>query len=199
MSQGPVAARFRLVPKVFTGALFLALMACDDGGGRADSSADGGGDGSGGSMSQPSLNGVDEAVLVKCPQSSTLIETTEWPSCLAGKSLKGIEPFSNKPCELRIGNNGVFEYLQDNAVAIAVPDRSKWEGATGNYQNDVSAGPRFFLAGIAPDLVPVEGEPRVTNINLSLFALDTLDDKVEVVYLDAALARQTYNCTVDAL
>ena len=36
-------------------------------------------------------------------------------------------------------------------------------------------------------------------MDIFLFALESLDDKVEVRYLDAALARQTYNCAVDAL
>jgi len=179
-------------------ALVMALWACGKGDGADPMASADGGDGSNGG-GEPSGNGIDEAVLAKCPQSSTLIETTEWSSCLEGKSVKGIEPFTNKPCELRIGKSGAFEYLRDNALAIAVPERSMWLDASGTYQNEGTGDRRFFLAGIAPDLKAVEGEARVTHIDISLFALDSQDDKVAVRYLDAALASQTYNCTVEAL
>ncbi len=192
----------RAVFDVYSSALlcaFLFSLGCGDGGSGASTVDAGGDDDTGGSNSEPAGDKVDEAVLAKCPQSSTLIQTTEWPSCLEGKRLTGIEPFTNKPCELRIGKNGVFEYLRDDALAIAVPERSTWLGATGNYQNEAISGMRFFLAGLAPDLPAVEGEPRVTNVDISLFDVEGQDDKVEVAYLDAALARQRYNCTVDGI
>lgn len=180
----------------------LASGACDDG--DSDSSAtDGGGGGGGGEDGGDNgpgpTGGIDEAALAKCPQSSTLIETSEWLSCLEGKRVAGVEPFTDLPCELRIGANGSFEYLRDGAVAIAVPERGTWLDSSGTYLNNATSGPRFFLASVAPDLPAVEGEPRVTDLNISLFALDSEDDKVEVRYLDAALARQTYNCSVEAL
>lgn len=144
-------------------------------------------------------DGIDEATLASCPQTTTLIETAEWPSCLAGKRVTGTEPFSKEPCELRIGANGVFEYLRGGAVAIAVPARSQWRSGTGNYQNTAGSGPRIFLAGIAPDLEVVDGQPRVTNVNLSFFAFAGQQDNVEIKYLDAARNRQTYNCSVNVL
>jgi len=52
------------------------------------------------------------------------------------------------------------------------------------------------LAGVAPGLPAVEGEPRVTNVSISLFGLKSVESKIELMYLDAALARQTYNCTL---
>jgi len=191
----------------FHRALTLAALlslggACGDSSeNSAAEGADGGSSGGGntGSKDPGSASSVDEAVLARCPQSTTLIETTEWMTCLEGERLVGIEPFNNKPCELRIGSNGAFEYLRDGAVAIAVPERSAWLGASGNYQNDSASGSRFFLAGIAPDLPPVEGEERVTHIDISLFAFDGKKDNVAVRYLDAALANQTYNCQVDVL
>jgi len=60
-----------------------------------------------------------------------------------------------------------------------------------------SSGDRLlFLAGVAPGLPAVEGEPRVTNVSISLFGLKSVESKIELMYLDAALARQTYNCTL---
>jgi hypothetical protein len=142
---------------------------------------------------------IDESVLAKCPQASTLIQTTEWTRCLEGKRLAGAEPFSNTPCELRIGANGAIDYLRNGVVAIAVPELRLWRSGSGNYQNDASSGSRIFIAGIAPDIVPEEGKPRVTDVDISLFALSTQQDVVSVRYLDSALARQTYNCNVKAL
>lgn len=140
---------------------------------------------------------VDEAVLAACPAASQLIESSEWPSCLAGKHMTGKEPFNNMPCELRVGANGEFTYLRGGEVAIGVPARSAWRSGNGTYQNVASVGPRIFLAGIAPDLPIVEGEARVTHLNISIFGLAGQDDKVEIRYLDAALVNQTYNCTLD--
>lgn len=207
MTHSPVEAHLSRGNRALMFALLIgcaiASVACEDGGDSDSSATDGGGGGSdgedGGDHAPGPTGSIDEAALAKCPQSSTLIQTTEWMSCLEGKRLTGVEPFTDLPCELRIGENGTFEYLRDGAVAIAVPDRSTWLNASGNYQNEAISGPRFFLAGIAPDLPAVEGEPRITNVDVSLFAVDSLDDKVEVRYLDAALARQTYNCSVEAL
>ncbi len=146
-----------------------------------------------------SADAITESVLAACPQSSTLIQSAEWPSCLAGKRVSGTEPFNNSPCELRIGENGTFEYLRSGNLALKVPERSGWRGATGTYQNELSAGRRVFLAGIAPDLPMVEGQPQVTNVNLGFFSVTTQDETVEIQYLDASRARQTYNCKVDVL
>jgi hypothetical protein len=198
------ARKARMSVKAVTVFALLAVTAtaCGDGGSESSTTDAGGGqngaDGGSGGANTPA-DGIDEAVLAKCPQSSSLIETTDWTSCLAGKRLTGTEPFTDMPCELRIGEEGVFEYLRGDAVAIAVPEKSTWRGANGTYQNNATSGPRFFLAGLSLDLPVVEGEPRVTNLNISLFALASQQDKVEIRYLDAALANQTYNCTVDAL
>lgn len=185
--------------------LGIALMgaACDDGGsssGGGDmTAADGGDDSNGGSsMTEPSGDDIDEAVLAMCPQQAILLETSEWPTCVEGRSIAGVEPFNNMPCELKIGKNGVFEYFRDGKLALSVPDRSKWQGAFGTYSNENSAGRRAFLASISPDLPVVEGQPRVTNITISLYS-EIVDDNVEVEFIDAALARQTYNCTPDLL
>lgn len=169
-----------------------------DGGGGGGSGGENGGEDGGGDNGAAPTGTIDEATLAKCPQSSSLIETTEWMTCLEGKRLTGVEPFNNTPCELRIGTNGAFEYVRDGAVALAVPERSAWLDATGTYQNNATSG-RFLLASIAPDLPFVEGETRVDRISISLFALESQDDNVEVIYYDPALSRQTYNCGVDAL
>jgi hypothetical protein len=145
-----------------------------------------------------SANKGDE-FLTACPASSSLIETTEWTSCLEGKSLTGTEPFTNKACELKIKANGAFDYLRDNAVAISIAERSAWQSPQGTYQNANSGSTRIFLAGIAPDLPAVTGEARVTRLNISIFGTVGQQDKVEVQYLDMELARQTYNCNVSSL
>lgn len=179
--------------------LALAVVACGD---EDDSSEETDGNqladaGAGDASAAADQDGVDEAVLAACPQAATLIQTSEWSSCLSGRRLTGSEPFGNLPCELRVGANGAFEYLRDGALAIAVPERSLWRGATGTYQNEKTPGSRIFIAGLAPDLEPVVGQPRVTDIDISIFSLASQQDKVAVRYLDATLARQTYNCTID--
>lgn len=191
--------------EVATGLLSLSLLlsgaaGCsddDDGpgsGGEAGSSSGGSSSGN-----PPAADAVTEAVLKACPQATTLIETTDWPSCLEGKRLAGEEPFSKDACELRIGEDGAFDYLIDGAVALSIPKRSAWGSASGTYQNADNSGSRFFLASLAPDLDGVEGEPRIDRVTISLFELPGMEDKVEVSYLDEKLARQTYNCTVDVL
>jgi len=181
--------------------LVVSMPACDGDEGMVGKPSGGNASDAGGTTPPASSDGVDEATLARCPQSSTLIETTEWMSCLAGKRISGVEPFNNAPCELRIGSDGVFEYLRGGAVAIAVPERSRWRSATGTYQNAATSGSssRIFLAGVAPDLEAVDGAPRVTSVDLSFFSLASMEDTIEVKYLDAALVRQTYNCKVNAL
>ncbi|MBX3221872.1 MAG: hypothetical protein KF795_15245 [Labilithrix sp.] len=154
----------------------------------------------GGSSTPPPASAPDaisEAVLAACPQSTSLIESTEWPSCVAGRRVTGTEPFNDSACELKIGQNGAFEYWRGGALALSVPERSGWGSATGTYQNTLSAGRRAFLASVAPNLPAVEGEPRVTDVNLNFFTL--ADDKVEIQYMDASLNRQTYTCQVNVL
>lgn len=98
-----------------------------------------------------------------------------------------------------MGQNGAFEYFVSGALAISLPEKSLWKSGTGIYQNAKDAGPQIFLAGIAPSLEAVNGQPRVTNLDLSFFALAGREDTIEVKYIDAALARKTYNCTVNVL
>lgn len=179
--------------RVLASLFFMMISAC--GGGGGDSSDD---TTTTPTDSSSSSNKGDE-FLTACPASSSLIETTEWTSCLEGKSLTGTEPFSKKACELKIKANGAFEYLRDNAIAIAIPERSTWQSPQGTYQNANSGATRIFLAGIAPDLPAVTGEARVTRLNISIFGTVGQQDKVEVQYLDAALERQTYNCDVTSL
>lgn len=180
-------------------ALLIGLVACSSDDASGDPPASSPTPDSGSSTNPPASapDAITEAVLAACPQSATLIETTEWPSCLAGKRVTGTEPFNNTPCELKIGQNGAFEYLRGGAVALSVPDRSGWGDAMGTYQNELNAGRRAFLAGVSPNLPAVEGQPRITNITINIFSV--LDDKVEIQYMDEKLARQTYNCQINVL
>jgi hypothetical protein len=142
---------------------------------------------------------INAAALAACPRADLLIQTTDWPSCLAGKRIAGKEPFGDQPCELRIGFNGAFEYRRAGAAVLSVPERSAWRSPTGTYQNTVPSGnePRLFLASVAPSLLVPEGQSVVTGITLTCAA--RVDDNVEIVFLDAARARSTYNCRVNAL
>ena len=106
----------------------------------------------------------------------------------------GAELFGNQSCELRIGADGSLSYVRGGAVAIATPARASWKGGAGSYQNSGSGDRLIFLASVAPDLEHVEGQPRVTRVNISIFGLERPESNVEVEYLDAALARQIYNC-----
>ena len=202
--NAPHSSSLRGATSSLFGALLLATLstlACSDDEGSSSNNAGSsgsGGSGSGGGGMKPASDSVTEAVLAACPEASTLIQTTDWMSCLDGKRLVGTEPFSKEPCELRISGDGSFEYLRGGETAIAVPVRSAWQSPTGTYQNDGSNS-RIFLASVAPDLEAVQGEPRVTDVAISLFELKSITDTVEVRYLDAGLSRQTYNCTVDAL
>lgn len=178
--------------------LLISLLACNSDEATGDPNPVVAPDG--GSSSPPPSSAPDaitETVLAACPQSATLIESTEWPSCLAGRRVSGTEPFNNSACELRIGQSGALEYWRNGALALAVPDRSGWGSASGTYQNQASAGRRIFLAGVSPDLSAVEGEPRILEVNLAFLTL--ADDKVEIQYLDASLRRQTYTCQVNVL
>lgn len=182
---------------VLAASLFLAACSDDETTGSSPpANTNDGGTTVGDGGSSASGDVVNEGVLAACPASTSLIETTDWTSCLAGKRIVGKEPFGNQACELRIAASGAFEYLRGGAVAITVPERSQWQGATGTYQNEGSGDRRIFLAGLAPNSPAVEGQPRVTHVNLSFFGLASQQDKVEIRYLDAALASQTYNCTV---
>ncbi len=154
----------------------------------------------GGSSTTPPASAPDaitEAVLAACPESATLIQSTEWPSCLAGRRVAGTEPFNNSSCELKIGQSGAFEYWRGGALALSIAERSVWRSPTGTYQNQVSAGRRMFLAGVAPDLPVVEGKARVVNLDLTFVSL--ADDKVEIDYMDESLVRKTYVCQVNVL
>jgi hypothetical protein len=143
---------------------------------------------------------VDENVISACAESTSLIQTTDWVDCLAGKELTGKDPFSSEPCTLRVGADGAMDYLVGGTAVIAVPGRSGWgPSAYGTYQNNSGNGSRFFLASIAPDVKAEEGEPRVTHVDIGLFALESKDDTVAIRYLDGALANKTYNCIVDVL
>jgi len=133
-------------------------------------------------------------LIAACPEATNLLQSTEWPSCLAGKTIAGTEPFNNQACELRINADGSFEYARSGAVAIKTPAKSTWKGSTGTYQNDRKS---IFLAGIAPDFTAAAGESRITAVNLSFFFGIQKDDDVEIEYLDAALNRQVYNCKVN--
>lgn len=184
--------------------LTVMALACGDSGSDSDGDdttmgVDGGDDNTGGSMSEPSGDSITEAVLAACPQSATLMETTEWPVCVEGRSIKGTEPFNNMACELKIGKNGVFEYYRGGTLALSVPDRSMWGDAFGTYSNEDSAGRRAFLASISPDLPAVEGQARVKNITIGLYSEDIVDDSIKVEYYDAAFALETYNCAPDVL
>jgi hypothetical protein len=183
--------------------LTFGLLACgdDDSPAGGDDSADGeeatdGGDGDG---DGDGADRIDEAVLAACPATTTLIETTEWPACLAGKRVAGTEPFNGMACELRVGASGAFSYYRGGALAIEMAGSASWGSPNGTYQNEAAPQGRIFLASIAPDLPAMEGQPRITDIVLSFFGTAGEEDRVEVKVLDAALERQVYNCTVDAL
>lgn len=174
-------------------AMLLAVAACDsdDTTTSNPTSSDGG--------TAPSTSSapdaINEAALAGCPSSSTLITSTEWPTCLAGRRVSGTEPFNKSPCELRVGQNGAFEYWRSGALALSVTDRASWRSGSGTYQNDLDpAGRRTFLASVQPDLPVVEGQPRVTKVSLTFASL--LDDSIEIEYLDAGRVRQTYTCSV---
>lgn len=178
--------------RVLASLVFLLTHACGGGGGGSS-------DDTTATPPSGSSGSTGEEFLADCPASSSLIETTEWSSCLEGKSLTGTEPFTNKACELKIKANGAFEYLRDNAIAISIAERSSWQSPNGNYQNANSGATRIFLASIAPGLPAVTGEARVTRLNISIFGTAGQQDKIEVQYLDSALAQQTYNCYVNLL
>jgi len=178
---------------LFAVVLVACAAACSADDGSSPSSQNGNPDG-GGTTTTKKDGSALVATIAGCPAQSSLVETTEWISCLAGKNLVGTELFGNQSCELRIGTDGSLSYVRGNAVAIATPARASWKGAAGSYQNSGSGDRLVFLASVAPELEHVEGQPRVTRVNISIFGLESPESKVEVVYLDAALARQTYNC-----
>ncbi len=179
----------------------FSLLSCGDDDGDASSAGSSGPKPDGGTQADTGLTDdgdrVSERDLAACPLATTLIDSTEWSTCLAGKRLVGTEPFNGTACELHIGNNGAFVYVRNGAPALSVPERSAWRSGTGSYMNDARGQPRIFLAGIAPSLTPIEGQPRVTNVDISIFGLAGQTDTVKVSYLDAALARETYTCMLD--
>lgn len=138
-----------------------------------------------------------EAIIAACPRADNLTDTTDWPDCLAGKTMTGKEPFNNSPCELRVGANGKFEYVRNGSVALTVPDRTQWHGATGTYQNTKISGITLFLARISPSLDLVPGQPRVIFVDLKFNGLAGEQDTVAVDYNDVDVSRKTYNCTMD--
>ena len=142
-----------------------------------------------------STGGALESLVAACPAQSSLIETADWTSCLSGKTVSGTEVFGGQSCGLRFESDGALTYLRGGATAIATPPRSTWKTASGTYQNDGAANRRLFLASVSPSFDAATGQPRVTSIALKVFGADAgTDSTVEVAYLDAALARQTYNC-----
>lgn len=177
--------------------VLLVLAACSDDAGSPGTNS--GTSDSGTTPPVSSGDGIDEALLARCPQASGLVQTTEWMTCLAGKRLTGTETFNGQACELRIGANGSFVYLRSGTVALTLPDRASWRNASGTYTNSALGGPRFFLAGISPDVALVDGQASISDINITLSALPGKEDTVEVKYFDAARSRQNYNCTVQAL
>jgi hypothetical protein len=144
---------------------------------------------------------VDEAALRACPSATSLIQTLDWPTCLAGRRVAGTEPFTNVPCELRFGQNGAFEYLRSGSVFLTVPPRPTWTGGSGLYQNTTRAtvGPRLVLASISPTFPIVVGQPWVGSIDVSFVAGATQSETVEVEYFDASRNRTTATCSVNVL
>jgi len=176
----------------------LVGTGCDDDETTPAPSGGGGGGGDGGtSGATPPAGGSKGAAIASCPASSSIIQNTEWVSCVAGKTIAGKEPFNNQPCEIRFGENGRIEYVRGGAVALTVPERGSWTSANGTYQYTQAPNP-IFLAGLSLSYTVPEGEPRVTNVNLR-FMPAGMEDDVEVVFLDAARNRQTYTCKVDVL
>ena len=182
----------------------VALGAAACGGGSSDSTPAAGSPPPAGTppaaAPPPASSGPDVTPtdLAACPSSTTLITTLEWPDCLQGKRIVGVEPFNNQRCELRFGANGVIEYFRNDVLALAIPARSQWRPSSfGLYQNDPSGGRRIFLASITPDLAPVAGQIRPLSVDLSIASL--VDDTIEVKYFDTALSRQAWNCSINVL
>lgn len=187
----PLASRFS---PIFAFVLFASAAACSADDGSSPTSQNENPDG--GETTTPPNDGSSAlvATIAGCPAQGALVETTEWVSCLAGKNLAGAELFGNQSCELRIGADGSLAYVRGDVVALATPARASWKGGAGSYQNSGSGDRLVFLASVAPDLEHVEGQPRVIRVNVAIFGLASPESKVEVEYLDAALARQIYNC-----
>lgn len=183
---------FSLVPIAL--ALLSVTVACSNNDTSPATTSTPGAD-AGSGATTPAPSGALEAAVAACPQQTTLIQTADWTSCLAGKTLTGAEVFGGQACGLRFEADGALSYLRGGGVAIATPARASWKAASGSYQNDGSDGRRLFLASISPSLDAVTGQPRVTTITVSVLGAQAgQDSTVEVAYLDGALARQTYNC-----
>ena len=190
----------------------LALVACGGGGGgdpaAAPPPAAGAPDAppaappAGPPASPPAGAGlIDEAAVRACPSATSLIQSTEWSSCLAGRSIAGTEVFTGTPCELRVGQDGAFDYLRNGAVFLSLPPRPQWTGVSGLYQNTVrdTLGPRLLLASLDPSFPVVAGQPYMNSVDLTFVAGAGQDESVEIEYFDALRTRITLVCRVNVL
>ena len=179
--------------------LFACVTACgdDDTGAPGTSSSSSSSSTSSSSSSSGSSGAYPgEAAIAGCPSQDTLIEGAKWVSCVAGRSMGGTEPFTNKACELKFDADGGLTYSLAGAATLTAPKASWGSSATGTYTNSGSGASRIFLASVTPELPFVEGQPQLLGVNVSIFGVGKSEDTIEIKYLDVGRARQVYNCTI---
>jgi hypothetical protein len=146
----------------------------------------------------PSSNIATRADILACPAVSSLISSSNWSSCLAGKRLVGNDPIiPSQSCQVLYLADGGVEYTHNGVVYLpSVSGPAKG----GLYQNTTAGNSAKFMFGnLDFDLSGSTARNRVTDVDLSIFILPDTQDLVEVTYFDSASARRTLNCNLTNL
>jgi hypothetical protein len=146
----------------------------------------------------PGSNIANRADILACPASSSLISSSNWSSCLAGKRLVGNDPIiTSQTCQVLYLADGGVEYTHNGVVYLpSVNGPAKG----GLYQNTTSgSGIKLMFGNLDWDLLGSSARNRVTDVDLSIFILPDTQDLVEVTYFDSALTRRTLNCNLTNL
>jgi hypothetical protein len=146
----------------------------------------------------PSSNIATRADILACPASSSLISSSNWSSCLAGKRLVGNDPvITSQTCQILYQADGGIEYTHNGVVYLpSINGPAKG----GLYQNTTSgSGIKLMFGNLDWDLFGSSARNRVTDVDLSVFVLPDNQDLVEVTYFDSALARRTLTCNLTNL
>jgi hypothetical protein len=154
--------------------------------------------GDGGSASTGTPPGPTTSAIAACGQSSAILQSTTWSTCLEGKTFKGRDPLNaTTACEVRFLEGSRVE-LVHGATTYASESPASWgSGLYTNKQQGPTANDRQLIASLDSSKV-VENRLHSLKVQIVTGVLDDMyDDTFEGTVFTAGLARTTFNCKLD--
>lgn len=89
------------------------------------------------------------ASLNACPSVPFLSRSSNWSDCLAGQKFVGTSLFGAATCELLVGSNGSFTYVDNSGTYITAPSSSQLVigSVLGTYMNRLDSDGRTSFSG----------------------------------------------------